>query len=308
MQSGELNTVTTKPGTLMDIVLYNLRLRELTAIVKENRAFFDDFVAFLRAEGYESIAAFVSEENDERAGLTISRYLDRPAQATLYDGLLRPYSNGKAKWLFVAWLFRDAATQRLQPLLRSVPGNTEVERRTNLLNIVRKFAAPLFPDEENWQWPAISEVMLARLEGSRRALKGTLAEGLVRRSLEHIIRIHGISVKVGKAAAKIDSETYDIQVVGDRGTILFPVKTRETMGGGHALLFTRDIYRSIQVAIEHGHLCVPIVIAESWTGDLNSLHSELHILIQGNPNQVEALEPLLREKLEGVVQLLRSVA
>lgn len=57
-----------------------------------------------------------------------------------------------------------------------------VERQSYLLNEIREFVAPLFPQSESWEWPAISEVMLARLEGSRCALKGTLFEGLVRRT------------------------------------------------------------------------------------------------------------------------------
>ena len=159
----------------MDFVLHNLRLRELIAIVRENQRFYQDFVSFLEQEGYGSILDFVQEQSDERAASTIDRYLNRQSDVKLYDGLLRPYSNSRAKWFFLAWLLRDAATQRLQPLLRSVPGNTVIERQTYLINEIRKFVAPLFPEAENWEWPAISEVMLSRLEGSRRALRGTLS-------------------------------------------------------------------------------------------------------------------------------------
>jgi hypothetical protein len=56
-----------------------------------------------------------------------------------------------------------------------------VERKTYLVNEIRKFVAPLFSEADSWEWSAVSEVMLSRLEGSRRALKGTLFEGLVRR-------------------------------------------------------------------------------------------------------------------------------
>ena len=171
----------------MDLVLHNLRLRELVAIVQENQQFYLDFVDFIGEEGYSSVLEFVREPSDERAGGTITRYLNRHGDARLYDGLLRPYSNSRAKWFFLSWLLRDAATQRLQPLLKSVPGNTPTERQAYLLNEIRKFVAPLFPLNENWEWPAISEVMLSRLEGSRRALKGTLFEGIVRRSIEDLI-------------------------------------------------------------------------------------------------------------------------
>ena len=285
-------------GVSMNFVLHNLRLRELIAIVRENRRFYQDFVGFIEQEGYSSILDFVQEPSNDRAASTIDRYLNRVSDVKLYDGLLRPYSNSRAKWFFLAWLLRDAATQRLQPLLRSVPGDTTTERQTYLINEIRKFVAPLLPEAENWEWPAISEVMLSRLEGSRRALKGTLFEGIVRRNLETLIRAHELPLEVSKTQARIDDETYDVQVIGPDRTLLLPVKTRETMGGGHALLFTRDIYKSILVATEQGHACVPIVIAESWTGDLEDLSSELYIYIQANPNQVALIEPLLAQKLE----------
>lgn len=293
----------------MDFVLHNLRLRELVAIVQENRSFYQDFVDFLAEDGYGSVLDFVQEASDDRAINTINRYFDRPGDVRLYDGLLRPYSNSRAKWYFLAWLLRDAATQRLQPLLKTAPGDTLADRRAYLLNEVRKFVAPLFPDAESWEWHAVSEIMLSRFEGSRRALKGTLFEGLVRRILENLIKRHELALQVSRAQVRIADETYDVQVIGKTTSILIPVKTRETMGGGHSLLFTRDIYKSILVATENGYTCVPIVIAESWTGDLDALESELYIYIQANPNQIVSIEPLLAQKLEDdLLPLLRDIA
>lgn len=292
----------------MDFVLQNLRLKELVAIVQENKRFYEDFVIFLRAEGYNSVLEFIQEPSDDKAAEIISKYLTRPSEVKLYDGLLRPYSNSKAKWFFLAWLLRDAATQRLQPLLKSVPGKTIIERKTYLLNEVRKFVEPLFPEGESWEWPAISEIMLSRLEGSRRALKGTLFEGIVRRNLLALIKEHKLPLKVNDKQVKIKDETYDVQVRGKNGVVLLPVKTRETMGGGHSLLFTRDIYKSILVATENGFNCVPIVIAESWGGDLDELKSELYIYIQANPNQVASVEPILVEKLGELLPLLKNIS
>jgi len=126
--------------------------------------------------------------------------------------------------------------------------------------------------------------MLARLEGSRRALKGTLFDAIVRRSLKTVFDQQGLSLRVSDTEVRLHGETYDLQVSGRRGSILIPVKTRETMGGGHASLFTRDIHKSISVAEKNGYRCLPIVIAESWGGDLKSLECETFIYIQANPN------------------------
>ena len=291
----------------MNYVIENLRLRELMIVVNENRAFYEDFVTFLNEQGYSSVLAFIAERSDSHAAATIEKYLRRESPAVLYDGLLRPYANSKAKWYFLAWLMRDAASQRLQPLLKSVPGTTDQERKRYLLNEIRKFVAPLFPDTESWEWPAISEVMLARLEGSRRALRGNLVEGIVRKSLQQVIEDYDLPLEVGDKQIKIEDETYDVQVKGEQGTLLIPVKTRETMGGGHALLFTRDIFKSILVASDRGYQCVPVVIAESWSGDLEALNSRHYVYIQANPNQIEDIQPVLESELERLAPLLEAL-
>lgn len=79
------------------------------------------------------------------------------------------------------------------------------------------------------------------------------------------------------------------------------------MGGGHALLFTRDIYKAILTAVENEYRCVPIVIAESWSGDLEELKSELYIYIQANPNQLALVKPALIQQLKELLPLLEEI-
>lgn len=292
----------------MSIFTENLRLRELVAIVRENRLFYEDFVAFLQESGYPSAYRFVQEGSDEKALAVIKNYLRHQSDATLYDGLLRPYPNPRARWYFLAWMMRDAPVQRLQPFLAGVPGDSLDERKAFLLNEIRKFVEPLFPDPESWEWPAVSEVMLARLEGSRRAIKGTLFEEIIRRNLRGLFDARGLPLAVSDGEIRLHDETYDIQVTGSRGAILLPVKTRETMGGGHAGLFTRDIFKAISVAEENGYRCIPVIIAESWAANLDALRSESYIYIRANPNQVAQIEPQLTDKLAKLVPAFRNIA
>lgn len=292
----------------MGFVLPNLRLAELVAMVNMNKAFYEDFITYLHSQGYTAPKDFVNEPSDERAVQAIIGFLQRTSDVELLNGVGRPFANSQARWYFLAWVMRDAPAQRLAPLLAQVPGKTLEEKKANLLNEVRKFVAPLFPDYANWEWPAISEIMLARLEGSRRALKGGLFEEIVRRCLRAILKEEGLNLTVSEREVRINEETYDVQVSGQTESILIPVKTRETMGGGHANLFTRDIHKSISVAEERGYHCLPIVIAESWGGDLKSLASEHYIYIQMNPNQVKAIEPLLMERLRQIAQLFRELS
>jgi hypothetical protein len=150
--------------------------------------------------------------------------------------------------------------------------------------------------------------MLARLEGSRRALKGKLFETMVRDALRAVFDAHRISLTVGESEKRINEETYDVQVSARQETVLLPVKTRETMGGGHANLFTRDIHKSITVARANGYVCIPVIIAESWGGNLESLGCDHHIYIQANPNQTIQVAQALRTALEDLVPVWKKLA
>jgi len=290
-----------------DFVIDNLRLKELALIVQANHRYFLEFESFLAAEGYAGISEFVNDADNDRALRTISRYYAKPFNESLLDGIARPYESRKAKWYFMAWLFRDAPAQRLGPLLNSVDGNTPTEKQVNLLNSLRKYVAPIF-SVDSWKWPAFSEVMLARLEGSRRSLKGGLFENIVRAALTDVFAGHKLELTISAKEIRLNDETYDVQVIGSKGKILIPVKTRETMGGGHANLFTRDIHKAISVAHANGFECVPIVIAESWGGDLKALHCDHHIYIQLNPNQIDLVRPLLVQELDALIEVFRLIS
>lgn len=291
---------------ISQFVVDNLRLQELAAIVEQNKPFYDAFLIFLQQFGYTDVASFIQEEDSQKARAAIECYLANPAGATLYDGLGRPYTNGKAKWYFLAWILRDAPAQRLEPLLRSINGSSVDDKKAELINHLREFVGPLFPEVEKWTWPVVSEIMLARLEGSRRALKGTRFEALVRRLLTELFSAKEIALTVGDKQITLSEETYDVQVISQTSKILIPVKTRETMGGGHANLFTRDIFKSVGVAQDNGYLCIPIVIAESWGGDLKSLNCNHLIYIRANPNQIDQIAPMLANEFEALLPVWKN--
>ena len=264
-------------------------------------------MAFLLENGYSHIHAFVNEEDSEKGTNVVLTYLSRESEAKLYNGLGEAYSNSQARWLFLSWVFRDAPAQRLLPLVRIMPGDSVRERRANLLNRLREDLRPIFPNPASWEWPALSEVLISRLEGSRRALRGNLFESVVRRCLTTIFETHSIDLRIGDSQVRLLEETYDVAVYGLTSTLLLPVKTRETMGGGHAMLFTRDIEKAITVAEGEGYQCMPIIVAESWGGNLNDLPCEHIVYIQLNPNQVSLVEPILLEELEKLVDVFRGL-
>jgi hypothetical protein len=287
-------------GGSVAFIVENLRLRELAIVAEQNRGAFDDFVGFLSEEGYPSLHAFVMSQDLFATHNSILKYLKRPLPlgVFLYDGIARKYLPAKAKWLLLGWIFRDAPEQRLRPMIASMQGATALEKQARLLSDLRGYVGQIFPDAARWEWPVISEVVIDRLEGSRRAIKGTLFEAIVRRALANLFESHKLMLTISDAEIKLDGETYDVSIVGSAGRMLLPVKTRETMGGGHALLFTRDIHKSISVAHASGYECLPIIIAESWAGNLADLTCKDHIYINMNPNQLPQVEPALAVELQ----------
>ena len=290
-----------------ELVVENLRLKELILVVNKNKPFFEEFVSFLGKHGYSNVLDFISETIDAKMEKVLTDYFAYDFQHCLYDGIARPYDQSKSKWYFITWLLRDAPQQRLQPIVSSLEDGTTSEKRIWVINRIMKFVAPLMPEKQQWEWHAVAEVMLQRLEGSRRALKGGLFEAIVRTQLTDLFKRNKLKITVTNQEVKINDETYDIEVIGEKAKILMPVKTRETMGGGHALLFTRDIHKSITVAQNNGFVCIPVVIAESWGGNLDKLPCDNYIFIPVNPNQVDKINPLLEAKLQKLVPVFSSI-
>ena len=286
-------------GAFVAFIVENLRLRELAMVADQNRPAFEDLESFLVESGFGSLHGFVISKDTARAEATILAYLARPLPVgvAVYDGIARPYKPDKGKWLLLGWVFRDAPEQRLRPMVSSMAGATLAQRQASILNQVRFFVGEIFPEESRWKWESVSEVIIDRLEGSRRSIKGTLFEAIVRRTLHALFDEAGFALTVSEVEIRLEGETFDVSVVGPKGQVLMPVKTRETMGGGHALLFTRDIHKSIAAAHSAGFDCLPIIIAESWTGDLATLACKDYVYINMNPNQVLQVEPALRYEL-----------
>jgi len=293
----------------MGFIVENLRLKELAIVAEQNKAAFEDFVAYLGSHGYATLHAFMLDQDSARAESVILGYLQRtlPNGIAVYDGVARPYRSEKGKWLLLGWIFRDAPEQRLRPMVSSMPGSSTIHKQAYLLNQLRAHVAMIFPEPSRWEWTSVSEVVIDRLEGSRRAIKGTLFEAIVRRCLQNIFESATLVLTVSDTEIRLDGETYDVSVIGSGGRILLPVKTRETMGGGHALLFTRDIHKSISVAHAAGYECLPIIIAESWAGDFATLSCKDHIYINMNPNQLAMVEPVLAQELTRRLPAFREI-
>lgn len=241
----------------------------------------------------------------------------------LFDGVGRPYKPRKALYFMLSWLIRDAPQQRLQPLLADLKRHgmdaDEAERRA----LSRLFFA--YRDHVGtFEWVAVREVVADRLEGSRRSLRGRMAEAGVRsvvaEALADVLAKQGsygrfTNATMSAGEVLINGHAFDVCVdfsgpgVADERLVL-PVKTRETQGGGHANLFSRDIEAAMGALRDHSQSTgvrawlVPVIIAENWHADQVAqvrAVADSVILVDGNPNAMEGLPDGAAADLSAIV-------
>lgn len=137
-------------------------------------------------------------------------------------------------------------------------------------------------DVKTFSWTAVREVIVDRLEGSRRSLRGHEREAIIRTALIaafqqyfEVKRSYGVfsTIEIPAQQIVVGNETFDVSVLLNNQTgetirrLLVPIKTRETEGGGHAHLFSRDIttaLRNVRISNPNDYL-LPIIIAQNWS-------------------------------------------
>lgn len=200
----------------------------------------------------------------------------------LFDGIGRVYPHRKACFYFFAWIIRDAPQQRLAPLitkmrkLKSI--NKVVAETDTLVELIYEYRSCV----KCFNWLTIREVVVDRLEGSRRSIKGHHLEASVRTALviafQNYFAINGNygkykQVSIADKQIQIGNHTIDISAKlipfekKPVETILIPIKSRETEGGGHAHIFTRDIIAAFRELKEDASIyhTAAVIIATNWS-------------------------------------------
>lgn len=223
----------------------------------------------------------------------------------LFDGIGRVYPHAKACFYFFAWMIRDAPQQRLSPLITRMRKADAVSRLTAETDTLVALLSEYRSLVKSFDWQVVREVVLDRLEGSRRSSSGHRVEADVRTSLitalQYFYSIHGGYGKYKRAAIadkqiKVGKHTVDVyaDLVPKTGSgktrLLIPVKTRETEGGGHSHLFTRDIITAIsdlKAEVGKCHIVV-VIIAENWsTSEIATIGNLIDMVLHFNmsPNK-----------------------
>jgi hypothetical protein len=264
------------------------RLVDLTKLADQASPFFSwiekEFQAYFHsAKPFQELVMAATVE--DLAGAISRCYLanDVSRLPKLFDGGGVPYKHLEACFFMFAWIARDAAVQRLKPLISSVPktgvrGSKDVE--------IEVLANLIFHYKENlrfFDWPVIREVTLQRLEGSRRAKKGSAIEMYARTALGHAFTYYFktrgnygqfVDFEISDKPFKVKNRTYDVAAwltkeSGEKQLLVLPVKTRETQGGGHAHLFSRDIEQAnLDILASHSNAVIAfVIIAQNWSNE-----------------------------------------
>lgn len=285
------------------------RLIELSKLVDQAKPFYDWIEKHARriSGSHKSLNEILLQcSRDEIASIINACYSDSTDEKPfLFDGIGRTYPHAKACFYFLAWMIRDAPQQRLSPLISRMQKADNVSKMTaetdSLVELIFEYRAIV----KSFDWQTVREIVLDRLEGSRRSISGHQVEAYVRTSLitalQYYYSIHGNygqyrKVEIADKQIKIGNHTVDVSVDlipragSDRTRLLIPVKTRETEGGGHSHLFSRDLITAISDLNRdaNNYHVVAVIIAENWsTSELNAMGSHFDLIFHFNmsPNR-----------------------
>lgn len=304
------------------------RLGDLARLADQAKPFYDwvekVFQQTLRTnKTLNQILNSASLQNIESAIFTCySKYEDLPL---LFDGIGRPYSHRKSCYYFFSWLVRDAPQQRLSPLIQRMSNQDNRERYLLEIASISSLIVTYRSILKTFEWQAIREVIIDRLEGSRRSIKGHERETIVRTAILQAIQSfydahknYGVFSHIDISANQvlIEQDTYDVVISLFKNNdiisrIFVPVKTRETEGGGHAHLFSRDIRSAIQTVkrLNQKNFLLLIIIAQNWSAkEQANLDDELDqlIVLKKSPNDFLSFDKEAQSSLENFIHAILS--
>jgi hypothetical protein len=316
-----------------DIIVHQVnvthyRLVELSNLADQAKPFYDWVEKIAKqVTGYNkslSEILFASKKSQIRKIIYSCYSNELDAKPLLFDGVGRVYEHTKACFYFFAWIIRDAPTQRLSPLIARMLKLNEIGKSTAETDTLVELIYQYRNIVKTFDWQAIREIIIDRLEGSRRSISGNKIESSIRTSLvaaiQHYYSIYGDYGKfknpeVANKQIKIGRHTVDVSaMLTDKESlvkenIFIPVKTRETEGGGHSHLFTRDIISAIsdiKDKTQNSHT-IMVIIAENWSSEeLKTIDKTVEFIFHFNmnPNKFVGFDDEAQQKLNKYIEKL----
>ncbi|MCT7977875.1 hypothetical protein [Laspinema olomoucense] len=288
----------------VDITHY--RLIELSKLADQAKPFYDwveKTAKRITSSHQELNAILMSAHRAQIESIIYACYLEsEEKRPLLFDGIGRVYPHPKACFYFFAWMIRDAPQQRLAPLIARMRKLEILDKRgaetDTLVELILEYRSFV----RSFDWLTVREVVIDRLEGSRRSIKGHHLEASVRTALitafQNYFAIYGNygkyqQIAIADKQIKIGNHTVDVSAVltplegNSTETILLPIKTRETEGGGHAHLFTRDIMAAVSKlkADDSRYHIIAVIIAQNWSvSELGNINAQIDRVFHFNMN------------------------
>ncbi len=310
------NIISENSLVVHEVDIAHYRLIQLSSLADQEKPFYEWFER--QAERIfhtnNSLHVILKTRNESEIKRLISEVMyysiDDENVPFLVDGGGRPYEHKKAVFFFFAWLIRDAPQQRLAPLItrmrkldKSMDAKTTDLQIESLAKLIVKYRDVV----KSFEWNNVRDVLINRLEGSRRSLKGHILEAYVRSAVSSAIQTYykshlnygGYRVKLESKQVKINNDTMDVTIDLENDDtafhIYFPVKSRETEGGGHAHLFSRDIMTAINNVkqAEPDSKFVVVIVAENWDEkELETISDSIDMILhfRMNPNEFQGFD------------------
>lgn len=245
-----------------------------------------------------------SSPDEIKAIITACYFDDTNEKPVLFDGAGRVYKHQRACFYFFSWIIRDAPQQRLTPLItRMQNNNRELQQIEAQIDTLTELMVAYRDVVRGFEWNVVREIFIDRLEGSRRSIRGHKLEALIRTalitSLQNYFAIHQDYgqfqyVEIQNKQVKVQNHTVDVSAVFHPKYpslpalhLFIPIKTRETEGGGHAHIFSRDILMAIQTLKQHVSGCkiIVIIVAENWSvSEIENLDNLVDLIFHFNMN------------------------
>jgi hypothetical protein len=206
-----------------DVIVYQVniahyRLIELTALADQAKPFYDWVEKHARrvTGSHRPLNEILlnSSKAEIEAIIAACYRDDRDEKPFLFDGIGRVYPHAKACFYFFAWMIRDAPQQRLSPLIGRMLKSEKVSRSSAQTGALAELIFEYRTIVRSFEWQAVREVVIDRLEGSRRSISGHRLEANVRTGLitaiQHYYSIYGDYGRFRRVCRQAgqDRETY----------------------------------------------------------------------------------------------------
>ncbi len=163
------------------------RLVELSKLADQAKPFYDwvERIAKKETGSHKSLNDILLSATKEHLSNIITNCYaeDEQNRPFLFDGIGRVYNHAKACFYFFAWMIRDAPQQRLAPLISKMKKLDHVTKKTAEINTLVELIYEYKTNVRSFEWLTIREIIIDRLEGSRRSIKGHYLEATIRMAL-----------------------------------------------------------------------------------------------------------------------------